>query len=79
MFNAVPRFPRRLCALSLAAALAITPAAATGPHPDQSSQVPEASSVQTDTLIMADSVPASNDYTKQGQYLRYSPKLQAKG
>ncbi len=79
MFNATPRFPRRLCALSLAAALAITPAAATGSHPDQSNQAPETSSVQADTLIMTDSVPASNDYTKQGQYLRYSLKLQAKG
>ena len=79
MFNAIPRFSRRLCALSLAAALAITPAAATGSHPAQSSQAPEVLSVQTDALIMTDSVPASNDYTKQGHYLRYSPKLQAKG
>lgn len=79
MFHAIPRFSRSLCALSLAAALVIPPAAATGPGPDQSSQAPEVLSVPADALVLLDSVPASSDYTKQGQYLRYSPKLQAKG
>lgn len=79
MYNATPSFPRRFCALSLAAMLAITPAAATGNSPAQSAPAPDVLSVSSDAFVLADSVPASSDYTKQGQYLRYSPKLQDKG
>lgn len=76
MFN---RFPLRLCTLSLAAILAITPAAATGPALAQHLPSGKSASIQADIPLMTDSTPSSGDYSRQGQYLRYSPKLQARG